>query len=120
MSPASINTEVFFFPAAQVAEVCVDLKRRISGSFYVVEQSEDRIVFGNHACPFGDKVVGRPSLCMMTSNVFGTITAENLGYGKVVLEETIAAGAGGCRVTIHLRPSADAERAVGREFVRGA
>jgi hypothetical protein len=29
---------------------------------------------------------------MMTSNVFGAIAAENLGYGKVELRETIAKG----------------------------
>jgi predicted ArsR family transcriptional regulator len=105
--------------AEQVAEVCVDLKRRIQGDFYVVEQTEERIVFGNRACPFGEKVLGRPSLCMMTSNVFGTIAAENLGYGKVVLEETIAQGSSTCRVVIYLRPSARAEESPGREYVRG-
>jgi len=26
---------------------------------------------------------------MLTSNVFGSIAAENLGYAKVVLEQTI-------------------------------
>src|SRR5690606_947522 len=74
----------------QVAEVMVDLKRRIEGDFYIIEQTEERIVLGNRACPFGDKVIGRPSLCMMTSNVFGLIAAENLGYSKVVIEEAIA------------------------------
>ena len=33
---------------------------------------------------------------VMTSNVFGVIAAENLGYAKVVLEETIARGDAGC------------------------
>jgi predicted ArsR family transcriptional regulator len=91
----------------QVAAVLVDLKRRIGGDFYVIEQDDDKIVLGNRACPFGDQVTGRPSLCMMTSNVFGRIAAENLGYGKVVLEETIAAGAAGCRVVVWLRPGVD-------------
>jgi predicted ArsR family transcriptional regulator len=106
--------------ADQVAAVCVDLKRRISGDFYVIEQDDERIVFGNRACPFGDKVLGRPSLCMMTSNVFGTIAAENLGYGKVVLEHTIADRAGSCRVAIYLQPSERAEQSFGREYVRGS
>lgn len=88
----------------QVAQVLVDLKRRIQGDFYVIEQNDDRIVLGNRACPFGDKVIGRPSLCMMTSNVFGSITAENLGYARVDLDETIAMGAAGCRIVVHLRP----------------
>lgn len=101
---------------AQVRDVLVDLKRRIQGDFYVIEESEDRIVLGNRACPFGDRVVGRPSMCMMTSNVFGFIAAENLGYAKVELQETIARGHRGCRVVVHLRPN-DAQ---GREYFRRA
>jgi hypothetical protein len=81
----------------QVAAVLVDLKRRIQGDFYVIEQTRDKIVPGNRKCPFGEKVIGRPTMCMMTSNVFGVIAAENLGRAKVILEETIAAGAPGCR-----------------------
>ena len=38
-----------------------------------MEENEDRIVLGNRRCPFGEKVLGRPSMCMMTSNVFGSI-----------------------------------------------
>lgn len=102
----------------QVAEVLVDLKRRIQGDFFVIEESDQRIVFGNRACPFGDKVLGRPSLCMMTSNVFGSIAAENLGYAKVVLEETIAQGASGCRVVVHLQPSEEGDAVPGREYFR--
>ena len=87
---------------SQVAEVLVDLKRRIHGDFYVIEEDETKIVLGNRACPFGDYVVGRPSLCMMTSNVFGFIAAENTSYARVDLQETIARGDGRCRVVVHL------------------
>jgi hypothetical protein len=104
--------------AEQVAEVCVDLKARIQGDFFVIEQTDEKIVFGNRACPFGDKVFDRPALCMMTSNVFGTIAAENLGYGKVVIEEAIARGDAGCRVVVYLRRSSDAVKGDGREYVR--
>lgn len=100
----------------QVADVLVDLKRRIEGDFYVIAQDDDRIVLGNNACPFAEKVVGRPSLCMMTSNVFGSIAADNLGYARVELQETIAEGADGCRVVVHLQPDADAGGATGREY----
>ena len=99
----------------QVGEVLVDLKRRIDGAFFIISQDEDRIVFGNQACPFGDKVLGRPSLCMMTSNVFGSIAADNLGYARVELEETIAEGATGCRVVVHLTADDDHHRS-GREY----
>ena len=104
----------------QVADVLVDLKRRIQGDFFVIEQDDARIVLGNRVCPFADKVLGRPAMCMMTSNVFGYIAAENLGYAKVELQGTIAEGHSGCRVVVHLRPSAEAEAAHGREYVKGA
>ncbi len=94
---------------AQVALVLVDLKRRIQGDFFVVEEDDTRIVLGNRACPFGELVRDRPSLCMMTSNVFGRIAAENLGYARVELQETIAQGDRGCRVVVHLVAGDDAD-----------
>lgn len=103
----------------EVAQVCVDLKRRIQGDFYVIEEDEEKIVFGNRACPFAEKVEGRPAMCMMTSNVFGTIAAENLGYAKVELQETIAKGDAGCRVVVYLRPGEAADGAQGREYLKG-
>jgi len=103
----------------QVAEVLVDLKRRIQGDFSILEQTEERIVLGNRACPFAEKVLGRPALCMMTSNVFGAIAANNLGYAKVELQETIAQGASGCRVVVYLTPTPEAEARPGREYFKG-
>ena len=100
----------------QVRDVLVDLKRRIQGDFFVIEETDEKIVFGNRRCPFGEKVLDRPSLCMMTSNVFGSIAAENLGYSKVVLEKTMARHDPGCRVTVYLQPTAEAEQAQGREY----
>lgn len=100
----------------QVAQVLVDLKARIAGDFYIIEQDDEKIVLGNRACPFGEKVIGRPALCMMTSNVFGSIAADNLGYAKVELGETIARGFPACRVIVHLQPTAAAEAASGREY----
>ena len=103
----------------QVADVLVDLKRRIQGDFFIIEEDDEKIVLGNRACPFGEKVIGRPALCMMTSNVFGSIAAENLGYARVVLEEAIARGDRGCRVVVHLKPSEAAPQASGREYFKG-
>lgn len=103
----------------QVGAVLVDLKRRIQGDFYIIEESEEKIVVGNRACPFGDKVLQRPTLCMMTSNVFGVITAENLGYSKVVIEEAIARGDAECRVTVYLKSTEEARTAAGREYFKG-
>ncbi|MEC7522863.1 MAG: methanogen output domain 1-containing protein [Myxococcota bacterium] len=101
---------------AQVADVLVDLKARIEGDFYVISQDDEKIVLGNRACPFGEYVEGRPALCMMTSNVFGSIAAANLGWAKVTLEETIAEGAAGCRVVVWLQDDGAARAADGREY----
>jgi predicted ArsR family transcriptional regulator len=100
----------------QVAAVLVDLKRRIEGDFYLIEQDDEKIVLGNRACPFGDRVLGRTSMCMMTSHVFGVIAAENLGYAKVELQETIAQGQAGCRVVVYLKQTPQTEAVEGREY----
>lgn len=102
----------------QVGEAMVDLKRRIQGDFYIIEEDEEKIVLGNRTCPFGEKVKGRPSLCMMTSNVFGAIASENLGYAKVQVQEAIARGHAGCRIVIYLQPTEEAEAADGRTYVK--
>ena len=100
----------------QIAQVLVDLKKRIHGTFYVIEQTESKIVFGNTLCPFEEKVIDRPSLCMMTSNVFGTITSANTGYAKVSLQKTIASGDGSCEVVVYLEPTEEAEQSDGIEY----
>lgn len=102
----------------EVRDVLVDLKRRIQGDFYVIEENNDKIVLGNRRCPFGDKVLDRPALCMMTSNVFGSITAENLGYAKVELQETIAKHDQGCRVVVHLKATPESAHVEGREYFK--
>lgn len=102
----------------QVSQVLVDLKRHIQGDFYIIEEDDDKIVLGNRACPFGDRVLDRPSLCMMTSNVFGAVAAENLGYAKVELQQTIAPGSKGCRVVVYLQPRPELEALEGREYFK--
>ena len=102
----------------QVAQVLVDLKRRIDGNFHILEETPEKIVLGNTRCPFGDKVLNRPSMCMMTSNVFGSIAAQNLGYAKVELQETIAQGNPGCRVVVYLNANEEARKANGREYFK--
>jgi predicted ArsR family transcriptional regulator len=100
----------------QIADVLVDLKRRIQGDFFIIEYSEDKIVLGNRACPFAEKVIDRPAMCMMTSNVFGVIAAENTGYAKVSLEKTIAEGDAECRVVVYLKRETEDNDAPGREY----
>ena len=101
----------------QVAEVLSDLKNRINGEFVIEEQDDTKIVFSTKSCPFAEKVKDRSSLCMMTSNVFGVIAADNLGYAKVDLEKTIARGDSECRVVVYLNSdSAQTQAASGREY----
>lgn len=102
----------------QVRDALVDLKRRIQGDFYIISADKNKIVLGNRRCPFGDKVKGRPSLCMMTSNVFGTVAAENLGYAKIALQKTIASGSSECRVVVYLTENEEAIRDQGREYFK--
>ena len=90
----------------QVRDVLVDLKRRIEGDFFVIEEGPSHLVLGTRSCPFGRMVEGRPSLCMMTSNVFGHIASQNLGYAAVAIEQAIARGDAGCRVLVSLDPQA--------------
>ena len=102
----------------EIADVLVDLKRRIQGDFFVIHQDNEKVVLGNNCCPFAEEVTGRNSMCMMTSNVFGIIAAENLGYAKVELQKTIAKGNSGCRVVVYLTPTEEAEAADGREYFK--
>jgi hypothetical protein len=90
---------------SQIASVLIDLKRRIAGDLHIISEDDEKIVLGNRACPFDPMVEGRPTMCMMTSNVFGSLTANHLGYAKIELQETIARGDPGSRVVIHLQPS---------------
>ena len=99
---------------AQVAAAIVDLKRRVGGGFRIESVTDEAIVLVNDKCPFGEHVIGRPSLCMMTSNLFGRIAADNLGYANVVLDQAIARGDRGCRVTIRLDGSTSPGK--GREY----
>ena len=118
----SINDEykkafqVSLLSREQCALVMTDLKHRIKGGFSIVEQNDTKVVFENSTCPFAEKVIGRSSLCMMTSNVFGTVAAENNDYAKVVLEKTIARGDSGCRVAVYFDETSESEANEGREY----
>ncbi len=86
----------------EIAELFVQLKAAIGGDFFVIDADPDRIVLGNHRCPFGDAVMQAPSLCRMTSSVFGGIARRNRGAAAVDLEQRIAVGDPQCRVTVWL------------------
>lgn len=102
----------------QITDVLVDLNRRIRSNFYVIEEHENKIILANGGCPFGNETACPSSLCTITSNILGVIVAENLGYAKVELQQTIARGQPGCRVVVHLNPSPEAEAAEGREYLK--
>ena len=74
----------------------------------MIEADDEKIVLGNRRCPFGDEVRHAPSLCRVTSSVFGGIGARNRGTAGVHLEERIAIGDPQCRVTVWLEPPPEA------------
>ena len=102
----------------QVTSVLVDWKRRIQGDFYIIEETDDKIVLGNRKCPFAEQVEGREAMCVMTSNIFGAIAADNLGYARVELQDTIARGASECTVVIYLKPGEVSDEFVGQEYFK--
>ena len=101
----------------QVRDVLLNLKQRIKGDFYLISETDTQIILGNKTCPFEDKVKSRESLCMMTSNVFGVISADNLGYSKIALEKTIARGDPECRIIINFSETEDLPNS--REYFKG-
>lgn len=89
----------------EIADLYVGLKSAIGGTFEVVAIDDDKIVLENGHCPFGDAVKEAPSLCRMTSSVFGGIAARNGAHDVAVhLEERIAVGDPQCRVVVYLTP----------------
>ncbi|HEX8971804.1 ATP-binding protein [Oryzihumus sp.] len=101
----------------QMADCYVRLKHAIDGGFYVIEVTEHRIVLGNTRCPFGDVVQRAPSLCRMTSSVFGGIAARNSDHTvAVLLEERIAVGDPGCRVVVDLDAPPEGGRPLAHEY----
>lgn len=84
----------------QMADLFVGLKAAIDGGFRVVAMTDDRIVLVNDRCPFGGAVQRAPSLCQMTSAVFGGIAANNREGGRVQLDERIAVGDIACRIVV--------------------
>ncbi|WP_217913956.1 ATP-binding protein [Miltoncostaea marina] len=102
----------------QIADLYLRLKRAIDGDFYVVEATDERIVLGNRACPFGDVVRRAPGLCRMTSSVFGGIAARNADGAAVVPEERIALGDPECRVVVRLGGEPDGGPRVGHAYAR--
>ena len=98
-----------------IAKILVDLKRRIGGTFKVDSITPDQIILSNGRCPFGDRVKGRPALCMMTTNVFGTVVSDRNGYAHVDVTDSIAENGSFCRVVVTLN-AADIDVATGTEF----
>ena len=98
---------------AQLAGYLQQFKAQIGGEFVVEDVAEDSVTFTNCRCPFGAEAGGRPSLCMMTTNVFGRIAANATGYARVHVKESLAKGDNRCLVTVNLSRS---EAEDGQEF----
>ena len=99
-----------------MSSIIVDLKRKIDGGFSVESISSNQIVVVIERCPFGKKVRGLPSLCQMTSSVFGQIASKNFGYTRIEIKESIARASKRCRVVVHLEESPVRGMLPGTEF----
>lgn len=110
--------QVYNLSQVQLAQVLVDFYNQIKSDFYIIEVSNEKIVFGNRKCPFVEKIGDFPDICMMTSHMFGSIAAENLGYAKVDLQETIAKGNQGCRIVVYLRLTKEVENSSGIQYFK--
>lgn len=99
----------------QLGQVLLDLKTRIGGNFEVVSADSTQIIMRAGRCPFGDKVTGRPSLCMMTTNVFGRVVADRNGYAHVTIDKSIARHDSHCHVVVALQIDENAPTS-GSEF----
>ena len=106
------------FSSDQVWQILIDLKKRLGGNFGLVSADDRKLVFRNDRCPFGKRVEGRHSLCMMTSNVFGVLASQNLGYAKVALHDTIARGSNNCDVVVYLKDTPESRDDDGREYYK--
>jgi uncharacterized protein len=85
-----------------IAAALIDLKSKVGGNFSVETIADDRVVLVNSVCPFAQNVAGKPSLCMMTTNVFGRIAADTSGFARVEISEALSLGDHRCRVVIDL------------------
>ncbi len=93
--------------ARQVADHLVAFKAQIGGSFRVEKIDGDCIIFSNGHCPFGKEVVGRTSLCQMTTNVFGRVAANATGFARVHVAESLARSDARCLVKVRLSKPVD-------------
>ncbi|WP_136636867.1 methanogen output domain 1-containing protein [Pseudooceanicola onchidii] len=97
----------------EVAEHLKSFKASIGGTFEVESVDGSKLTFTNSHCPFASEVNGRPSLCMMTTNVFGRVAADATGYARVNVVESLARGHGRCLVKVNLEWEDDGD---GQEF----
>lgn len=99
----------------QYADLIVELKNSIGGTFHATEISASGVSICATRCPFGSLVQSAPGLCHMTSSIFGGIAARHFGYAKVELVKRIALGGDRCDIRIHFDPDA-AKAAPGDEY----
>lgn len=95
------------FSVSELANLLVDLKQRIGGQFRIVDITSTSIRLRNSRCPFGERVRGNPSMCSMTSTVFGRIITKSANYAAVSIPKSIAKGHDGCDVVISLEPNVE-------------
>lgn len=88
---------------SQLTDSIIDAMNKLGGNFSLVAEDGEKITLKNSKCLFGPSVKQCPMLCIATSNIIGTIVAENIGYGKVELRKTIAKGNSEDTIIVHLK-----------------
>ena len=99
----------------QVCHVIADLQNRINSNAQITHKDEEKIIIGGCICPAGADNQDRPSLCSIITNMLGVISAENLGYSKVVVKRPDTNGNLHCQIVIHLNKTPEVIEYEGRE-----
>lgn len=100
----------------EYADYIVDISNKLGGNFKVLDYSNDSVTIASSKCIFGD----RPShtLCKIISGIYGGLSVHCFGYGKVVLEKTIAEGSKSCEIKIYSKRTKASDEHVGLEFTK--
>ncbi len=106
---------------AAYGALLADLKNALGGSCAVLKGGDNWAVLALKRCPFQEVIRQSPCMCMVTAGVFGVLTRCRFGYGRVVLERTIATGAPWCRIAVYATPGVvEVGDAVSLEFPASA
>ncbi|MCX7338572.1 MAG: methanogen output domain 1-containing protein [Alphaproteobacteria bacterium] len=111
------SEEGHLLTADQALSIFNDCMKAKGGEAYLLSPDPDKRVIKIKECLFGkEHVKNHPSLCKLTTSILGRFIAQNHGYSRIEIKETIAQGCAECHINIDLKPSSDTESSHGIEF----